>query len=162
VGAVGLAALPALPGGRCPWSVGVLAAAALLVAYSLIIGLSSQSWPHLLEQWRIDAAFIALVAVGFGVQMGLYQHVRRVVRGDGRAAAVAAGGTASSTTAMVACCLHHLSDVVPFLGLSGAATFLIQYKVPVVLFSLAANGAGIALMVRTLRQARRAQAPACH
>ena len=41
---------------------------------------------------------IALVALGFGTQMGLYQHVRRVVRGDGRAAAVTAGSTASSTT----------------------------------------------------------------
>ena len=63
---------------------------------------------------------------------------------------------------MVACCLHHLSDVVPFLGLSGAATLLIQYKLPVILLSLAANGIGIVLMVRTLRHARRMQAPAWH
>ena len=45
---------------------------------------------------------------------------------------------------------------------SGAAAFLIDYKVPVVLLSLAANGIGIALMVRTLRHARRMAAPACH
>ncbi len=132
------------------------------MAYGLIIGLSSQSWSHLLAQWQTDAAFIVLVAAGFGLQLGLYQHVRRVVRGDGRAAAVAAGGTATSTTAMVACCLHHLSDVVPFLGLSGAATFLIAYKVPLVLLSLGANAIGIALMLRTLRHARRMQVPACH
>lgn len=146
-----------------PVRTGLLAAGALIVGYSLIVGLSSRSWSHLISQVRLDAWLIALVAAGFGTQMALYSHVRRVVRGDGSAAAVAAGGTATSTTAMVACCLHHLSDVVPFLGLSGAATFLIQYKVPVVLLSLAANGVGIALMVRTLRHVRRtAPAPACH
>lgn len=142
--------------------IGLTSAAALLAGYSLIIGLSSGSWSHLLTQWRADVWFIALVAIGFGTQMGLYQRVRRVVRGDGKATAMAAGGTATSTTAMVACCLHHLSDIVPFIGLSGAATFLIQYKVPVVLISLAANGTGIALMVRTLRHARGMAAPACH
>lgn len=142
---------------------GVLAAGALALGYSLIVGLGSRSWSHLLAQWRLDAWLIALVTAGFGAQMALYSHVRRVVRSDGSAAAVATGGTATSTTAMVACCLHHLSDVVPFLGLSGAATFLIQYKVPVVVLSLAANGVGIALMLRTLRHVQRAApAPACH
>lgn len=162
MGAVSVAAVGILPGGRRPWVIGLISAAALVIAYSLIIALSSRSFAHLLDQWRLDALFIALVAAGFGTQMGLYQHVRRVIRGDGRVTAMAASGTATSTTAMVACCLHHLSDVVPFLGLSGAATFLIQYKVPVILLSLAANGIGIVLMVRTLKHARRMQAPACH
>jgi hypothetical protein len=128
---------------------------------------SSRSLGHLISQWRTDAPFILLVAAGFGVQMGLYSHVRRMVRGDGRAAAVTAGGTATSTTAMVACCLHHLGDVVPFLGLSGAAAFLIEYRTPVVLLSLAANAIGILLMLRTLHHATRAAAAAhaaaaCH
>jgi len=146
---------------------GLLAAALLMLAYSLIIGLSSRSFSHLLSQWRADALFIALVTIGFGVQMGLFSHVRRMIRGDGGAAAVTAGSTATSTTAMVACCLHHLNEIVPLLGLSGAATFLVAYKTPVILLSLAVNGVGIALMLRTLRHARRialapAAAPACH
>ena len=97
------------------------------------------------ERRRRHAAgdFIALVTAGFGVH------------------------TATSTTAMVACCLHHLNDIVPFLGLSGAATFLVAYKTPVILLGLAANGVGITLMLRTLRHATRvasapAVAPACH
>ena len=97
--------------------------------------------------------FIVLVATGFGVQIGLFSRVRRIIRGDGRTAAVTAGSTATSTTAMVACCLHHLNDVVPFLGLSGAAAFLIAYRTPVILLSLAANAVGITLMLRTLRHA---------
>ena len=141
--------------------IGLLSAGLLAAGYSLIIGLSSRSWSHLLSQWRSDLWFIALVAVGFGTQMGLYSHVRRVIRGDRAGAAVAAGGTATSTTAMVACCLHHLADVVPFIGLSAAATFLIQYKAYVVALSLAANAAGIVLMLRALGRARRMEA-ACH
>lgn len=147
---------------------GLIAAVFLALGYSLIIGLSSGSLSHLLSQWRSDAVFIALVTTGFGIQMGLFSHVRRIIRGDGKAAAVTAGSTATSTTAMVACCLHHLNDIVPFLGLSGAATFLLDYKTPVVLLSVAANGVGIVLMLRTLRHARRvaaapvASAPACH
>lgn len=147
---------------------GLIAGILLALGYSLIIGLSSRSLSHLLAQWRTDALFIALVTVGFGVQMGLFSHVRRVIRGDGTVAAVTAGSTATSTTAMVACCLHHLNDVVPFLGLSGAATFLVAYKTPVVLLSVAANGLGIVLMLRTLRHAKRigaapaTSAPACH
>jgi hypothetical protein len=68
---------------------------------------------------------------------------------------------------MVACCLHHLSDVVPLLGVSGAAAFLLEYKAPIVFLSLGANTVGIAMMLRALRHARRAAdaayaTPACH
>ena len=151
---------------RAVWT-GVLAAGLLAAGYSALIGASSRSMSHLIGQWRVDALFIVLVAGGFGVQMGLYSHVRRLFRGDGRAAAVTAGGTATSTTAMVACCLHHLNEVVPLLGLSGAAAFLLEYKAPIVFLSLAANAAGILLMLRTLRHARGTTSalhasPGCH
>jgi len=138
--------------------IGLLSTAGLAAGYSLIVGLSSRSWAHLLSQWRADLWFIVLVALGFGTQMGLYSHLRRLVRGDGTAVVVASAGTATSTTAMAACCLHHLADAVPFIGLSAAATVLIQYKVYVVALSLAANAAGILLMLRALRHARRAAA----
>lgn len=140
---------------------GLLAAAALAAGYSLIVGLASGSWPHLVSQWREDLWFIVLVAAGFGTQMALFTHVRRVIRGDRTGAAVAAGGTATSTTAMVACCLHHLADVAPFLGASAAAAFLVQYKAYVVIVSLAANAAGIVVMLRALRHAKQ-MAASCH
>jgi len=154
-------ALAFSPQNRRAMRIGFLSAGGLAAGYSLIIGLSSRSWSHLLSQWRADLWFVVLVALGFGTQMALYTHVRRTIRADGTAAAVTAGGTAASTTAMVACCLHHLADVVPFIGLSAAATFLIEYKLYVVALSLAANATGILLMLRVLRHAHRAAA-ACH
>ena len=134
---------------------GLIAGFLLALAYSSIIGLSSRSLDHLISQWRADAVYIALVVIGFGTQVGLFTHLRRALRGDGTAAMLTAGSTATSTTAMVACCLHHLNDVVPLLGLAGAATFLVNYKLPVVLLSVAANGVGIVLMLRALRHATR-------
>ena len=47
------------------------------------------------------------------------------------------GGT--SVTAMVACCLHHVTDVLPILGLSAAATFLTRYQRPFMLIGLGMN-----------------------
>lgn len=72
---------------------------------------------------------------------------------------MAASGTATSTTSMVACCLHHLSEVLPIIGLSGAAVFFTTYKVPVIVIGLATNGLGIGLMVRAIRHHHRAARP---
>jgi hypothetical protein len=155
---------PPHPGPRLParsLTVGVLSAGLLAAGYSVIVGLGSRSWAHLLAQWRTDLWFIVLVAMGFGTQMGLHAHVRRAIRAGRTGTVVAAGGAATSTTAMAACCLHHLADVAPFIGLSAAAGFLIQYRTAVVILSLAANAAGIALTLRALRHARR-RAAACH
>jgi hypothetical protein len=55
------------------------------------------------------------------------------------------GGT--SVTAMVACCLHHVTDVLPVLGLSTAATFLTRYQRPFMLVGLGLNILGIIVML---------------
>jgi len=65
----------------------------------------------------------------------------------------AGGGT--STVAMVACCLHHVSDLLPLLGLSAAASFLSAYKIPFMLVGLARNAVGIFVIVRTIRREQR-------
>jgi hypothetical protein len=51
---------------------------------------------------------------------------------------------------MVACCLHHVTDVLPVLGLSAAATFLTRYQRPFMLFGLGMNLVGIVFMVIVL------------
>jgi 4-diphosphocytidyl-2C-methyl-D-erythritol kinase len=65
----------------------------------------------------------------------------------------AGGGT--STAAMVACCLHHLTDLLPLLGLSAAASFLAAYKIPFMLVGLAMNLAGISAILRAIRREQR-------
>jgi hypothetical protein len=55
---------------------------------------------------------------------------------------------------MVACCAHHVADVLPVLGLSAAAAFLAQWKVPFLVIGLLMNLAGILVMLRALRRVR--------
>jgi len=63
---------------------------------------------------------------------------------------------------MLACCAHHVSDVLPILGVSGAAVFLGAYKTPLLWVGLVMNLVGIAYLVwqlRGLRAARVVSAP---
>ncbi len=45
----------------------------------------------------------------------------------------------TSTTSMLVCCAHHAAELLPFLGLFSAASFLVRYQVPVMIFALALN-----------------------
>jgi hypothetical protein len=58
------------------------------------------------------------------------------------------GGT--SVTAMVACCLHHVTDVLPILGVGAAATFLTRYQRPFMLLGLGMNILGVLVMLVVL------------
>ncbi|HET8679100.1 MAG TPA: hypothetical protein VFM39_03205, partial [bacterium] len=117
---------------RKPVGAGLLAALGLVGLYLSIVRIGSASWPHTVELLLADWYLVVAVASGFGIQMGMFTHFRRLVadRAVRPATAMAAGGTATSTTSMVACCLHHLADVLPVIGLSGAAIFFTTYKVP--------------------------------
>jgi hypothetical protein len=60
---------------------------------------------------------------------------------------------------MVACCLHHVTDVLPVLGLSAAATFLTRYQRPFMLASLGVNLIGILVMLFILYRERKKLQP---
>lgn len=53
---------------------------------------------------------------------------------------------------MIACCAHHLADVLPILGLSGLAVFLVEARAPLMLIGIATNLGGIGIMLRDLRR----------
>jgi len=145
---------------------GVLGAAGLVGLYLLIVGLGSRSWAHALSLLSTDRYYVAAVVAGFGIQIGLYAYVRGLGRHDravGSSTVVAATGTGTSTVSMIACCLHHVSDIVPIVGLSGAAVFLSNYKVPLILVGVVTNAVGIAYMARAIVHHRRLVAQAaCH
>jgi hypothetical protein len=154
----------------------LLGAAGLLVLYVAIVWLGSRSWAHAVDLLLTDRYYVAAVALGFGTQIGLYTYVRGLYRagpGMRSSTVVAATGTGTSTTSMIACCLHHVADVLPVVGLSGAAVFLSNYKIPLIVVGLMTNAVGIALMTRIIVHHRRtlvaapAEAPAsngghCH
>lgn len=148
---------------------GVAASAGLVLFYLAIVALA-QDPAHAFQQFRDDLWFISPVAVGFGMQVALYVYLRRLHQASRGHVAVTAGSTGVSGTAMLACCAHHLADVLPVVGLSGAAIFLNDIKTPLALVGLAMNVVGVIYMGRHVRRMRRTMAavvtssaaPACH
>ena len=134
---------------------GLVGAVVLLGLYLGIISLA-QGVEHAFAQLGADAAFVGLIAAGFGTQIALFAELRTVDRHHRAAAAVTAAGTGTSTAAMLACCAHHLVDLLPLVGLSAAAVFLNAYKTPLFLVGIGMNGIGIAVIARQLQRARRA------
>jgi copper chaperone CopZ len=157
-----------IDGGQAKWQrrllpplVGVLGASALLGLYLGILSIA-QSPGHALEQLAQDQVWVGLVALGFGVQLGMYTYLRLIVQALKLAGATAMTGvgTGTSTLGMLACCAHHLTDFAPLValagasGLSGAVTFLAEWKVPFIIFGLIVNAGGIVVMWRTICTSR--------
>lgn len=141
------------------WLPVALGAAAALLLVLLYVGIVSwaQGLVHATELLAGDRYFVGAIAGGFGVQVGLYGYLRLVVHHAVRMAAPTAAtgaGTGASSAAMVACCIHHVTDVLPLVGLSGAAVFLSDYRVPIMLAGLAVNLGGIVIMLRVVRKGR--------
>lgn len=144
-----------------PLIAGAGSALALVGAYLGILTLG-QSASHALEQLTQDLLLVGLVAGGLGTQIGLYSYLR-VILDTGRIggeAAMAGTGTGTSTIGMVACCAHHITDIAPLLGLtsasalSGAASLVTEWKLPIIALGLGVNAVSIALTLRTVRRAR--------
>jgi presenilin-like A22 family membrane protease len=55
---------------------------------------------------------------------------------------------------MVACCAHHLTDVLPLVGLAGAAFFLAAYQWLFLLLGVLSNLVGLVFMLGQLRKHR--------
>ena len=141
---------------RWPIVAGVIATAMLIGLYIAIVWLVQDfdhAWRLMLGEWY----FVIVIAVGFGVQVGLFVYVRRhlhLSQHIGSATALTGAGTGTSTVSMVACCAHHLTDVLPIVGLSGAALFLSDFRGPLMVLGIATNGIGVGVMVRLIRKSR--------
>lgn len=121
---------------------GALAFVLMLGVFFGVVSLVS-GWDFMLEQFAEYRYFILALALGFGVQVGLYSLLRQLV-GLGRASRrmVAATGT-TSTAAMVSCCAHYLVNILPVLGVTGFVSVVAQYQVELLWLGLAFNLGGI-------------------
>jgi YHS domain-containing protein len=123
--------------------IAVLAGAALLVLYFGLVSLVS-GVEFMLDQFAQFWPFVIALAIGFGVQVGMYTFLRNAVHAaHGSGKVVAVSGTTSGA-AMVSCCAHYLVNLLPALGATGLITLIGQYQVQLFWFGLAANAAGIA------------------
>ena len=131
---------------------GVLAAAALGLFYVLVVG-GFGGIAHLGRQAADDWPWLMLILVGFGTQFALFVELRRRNRSHDAAMTTAtSGGAGASAVGMAACCAHHVADLAPIIGVSGAAVFLTDYRVPIMIIGITVNALGVVFAARRLRR----------
>ena len=135
-----------------PLQRGVLGIGVLLAIYFVVVSLiSGRSFA--LEQFLQFWYFFAALALGFGIQIGLYTYLKDLVGQHGVSEKVVAVSGTTSTVAMVSCCAHYLSNILPILGVSGFLTFVAQYQVEFFWLGLVFNAAGILFIAQKVMQA---------
>lgn len=127
---------------------GIIASVALLLLYAAVMTILSRTWIAAIEQFKALWWLMIPLAAGFGIQVGLYVRLSSIMKNKSKGS-LAAGGTTASL-GMLACCLHHVTEILPFIGLSALSILLIRYQVQVLLGSLLINLAGIYLMLNRL------------
>ncbi len=145
---------------RILWPIGA-GIAGVLFLFGLYFGLVSwaESPQHAIQLFWDERWIVIPIILGFGVQAALYTILKMrlfipVVSTGPSGAMMGAGGT-TSTVAMVACCAHHVTDVLPILGLTAAATFLAEYQTAFMLVGLGTTLVGIVVMLVILLRERK-------
>lgn len=127
---------------------GVLAAVLLFLIYFITLSVLNNV-EHAVTQF-IDIWYLMVpLVVGFGIQIGLFSFIRTSAKAA--AGAAAASGSVSAGS-MVACCLHHVTDVIPVIGLSAAAIFLDVYQPVFLLIGVVSNIVGIVFMMSIIQK----------
>jgi ABC-type multidrug transport system permease subunit len=127
----------------------------------LYLGLVSwaESPQHAVDFLWQDRWIVFPIILGFGVQTALYFILRKrlfvPVASVGPSGVMTGASGATSTIAMAACCAHHVTDVLPILGLTAAATFLAEYRTAFMLVGLGTTVVGIAVMLVILFKEQR-------
>jgi hypothetical protein len=129
---------------------GVAASAALLLLYFFILSIAN-SFEHALEQFYTMWYLIGALVVLFGVQVGLYSYIKTLERRPAAVTAELAASGSVSGTSMVACCLHHVTDVLPVVGLSAFSVFLLQYQIAFMLLGVFSSLVGITMMLAIMQ-----------
>ena len=133
-------------------ALGSLAGIALVGLYLVVVTVA-QGADHAVALLWDGRLFVTLISVGFGTQIGLFSYVRLLQRDLARGSvAVTGAATATASLSMLACCVHHVTDVLPIVGLSGFALFLVEFRTPLIFVGLATNAVGIVVMVRQLER----------
>ena len=123
----------------------------------------AQGWDSALDIFVPNRWYVIPIWISFGIQAALYSilRFRLFIPTTSTANTGAVMGTSGGTsvTAMVACCLHHVTEVLPVLGLSAAATFLTRYQRPFMLVGLGMNLVGVLVMLIILYRERKKLQP---
>ncbi|KKU11885.1 MAG: hypothetical protein UX17_C0065G0002 [Parcubacteria group bacterium GW2011_GWC2_45_7] len=132
---------------------GILASSLLLGLYFTLLTLIS-GWPFARGQFFEFWYFIVSLALGFGIQVGLYTYLKNSLHNRVRASGVLAVSGTTSTGAMISCCAHYLVNILPILGVTGLVSLVGQYQIQLFWVGLLSNIAGIAYITGKLLKSR--------
>lgn len=121
---------------------GVLAGAGILFFYIIVLTIF-QGFGFAISEFRQLWYWIIPLALGFGIQIGLYSSILHTATINAEIAAT--GGVSGGS--MIACCTHFLLNLLPIVGISGAAAFLMAYQKWFLGIGILANAAGIVMLV---------------
>ena len=126
---------------------GLLAGLGLLLFYLSVVSIFQGiefAFSNLRSLWYL----IFPLAIGFGIQIGLYFSIKHTAELTGT---VAATGTISGGS-MIACCSHFLLQIIPLAGVSVLSTFLVKYQRWFLVIGIISNIIGIYIMLKHKRK----------
>ncbi len=133
-------------------AVGSAASVLLALVYVVVLSLAN-SLEHASSEFLLLWYWMLPLLVGFGAQVGLFTYGRRVaLAGAMPHAHGVAASSGTNVVSMVACCAHHLADVLPLLGLAGAATVLATYQDIFLLLGVVSNLVGLVYVLGHLKR----------
>lgn len=130
---------------------GAVGAAALGLFYAVVVG-AAGGIEHLGRQTVDDWPWLVVILAGFGTQIALYVELRHRHRLMVASKAAAGSGAGASAVGMVACCAHHVADLAPIIGASGAAVFLTDYRIPIMAAGIGINAVGVFVAAHRLHR----------
>ena len=145
---------------RIVWPIGAfLIGSGLMVSIYFGIVSLAEGFSHAIDFFIEDRWLILPLIIGFGIQSALFIILKKQlfvpISSLGASGTMTGAGGTTSTLGMVACCAHHVTDVMPILGLSAAASFLAEYQTLFMFIGLGTTIVGILVMVRILIRARK-------
>ncbi|MBI5817246.1 MAG: hypothetical protein HZB09_02355 [Candidatus Yonathbacteria bacterium] len=124
---------------------GIGSAIGMLTVFFLVVTFIS-GWTFTISQFSAYWYFIVSLALGFGIQIGLYSYLKQAVSHDGAPKVVIAISGTTSTAAMISCCAHYLANILPILGVTGFISIIGQYQVELFWVGIVFNVGGIAFI----------------
>ena len=121
---------------------GLIAGSGLIVFYLTVVSIF-QGFEFALMNFRSLWFWLVPLAGGFGTQIGLYTSIKHTATLTG----TVTGTGAISGGSMIACCSHFLLNIIPIVGLSGIAIFLVKYQTAFFGVGILSNLIGISFLV---------------
>lgn len=110
---------------------GLISTVLMIAIYFTVVSFVSGRY-FAVSQFNQNWYFLVSLAIGFGIQIGLYSYLRWLIR-DSQTISMNTGKTVvvtgtTSTLSMISCCAHYLVNILPILGISGLLSFIGQYQ----------------------------------